>query len=183
MKLSRQKLGKKFPQEDFEVPREDNMDSFQIIMVICFFASALQSLIYFQKMDLSLFGLVKFYCLFLGLSFLIPISLYRSKLTMSFYEYVIFNIISIAPGLLAVLFTINASFSSSPYVESYRIITMDHTEFKSVYTLENDAYKEKEYLRSINDKDEVEISGNEFLSIYFSDGLFGLRLIEKKELH
>ena len=183
MKLSRKKLKKHYSFEEIDLPREDNMERFQIIMVICFFMSALQSLIYFQKMDLSLLGLIKLYSLFLGLSFLLPISLYRIKLTISFYEYIIFNVISIAPGLLAILFTLNASFSSPPYVESYKIVTMEHTEFKSVYTLEKNAYQEKEYLRSINDKDKVEISGNEFFSIHFSDGLFGLRIVEKKELH
>jgi len=179
----KQKVIKDLFSDNTKLPRKDNMDSFQIIMILSFFAAVIQILACFQKLDLSLFNLIKSYSLFLGLSFLIPISLYRKRLTMSFYEYIIYNIITIAPGVLAILFTLNASFSSPTYTEKYKIITTEHTEFKTTYTLENNTYKDKEYLRSINDKDEVEISGHEFLSIHFSDGLFGIRLVIKKELH
>lgn len=166
-----------------DLPEQDNMDIFQISMVLVFFASSLLTFTYFESLDLSVLGLLKMFCLFVGLSFLIPISFYRRKYTMSIYEYLIFNLITFGPFFLTLILSLNMFFTSPTYKETYRIIDKVPTARNTVYTLEENAYDDKEYLRSIGSKDIAETFGSENLSIYFSDGLFGIRIVEKKRLH
>jgi len=165
-----------------ELPEEDNMDRFQIVLIGIFFLSCFACLTMFYSLDLSLFGLFKLLCLFIGISFLVPISLYRKKFTMSFYEYIIFSAISIAPAMLTLTLFTNIALKSPSYVENYKIEHIEHTSIRSIYTLENNAYHEKVYLRSIGNKDEVVVNGSSKFSIIFSDGLFGIRIIEGKQL-
>ena len=161
----------------------DNMDDFNIITVCSFFMGCFLIFFQFESLDLSLFGLIKFYALFVGISFLIPIKLYRKKLTMSFYEYLLFNFLSFAVLAIALLFYTNNKFAGPTYVETYEIINFDQNEYETVYILKDNQYENKKYIRSVKQGDEVIIEGNSKLSIYFSDGLFGLRKIEKKLLH
>ncbi len=165
------------------IPKKDNMENFQVIMVLIFFFSSFVVLKHFFELDVSLFELLKFYCLFLGISFLIPLSLYRKKFTISIYEYLIFNFISFSPLLLGCIFFLNTIFKSAEYSETYRIMDTEVSELNILYTLEGNAYKGRKFLRSISDKDEVEIKGKKNLTIYFSDGLFGIRVVERKELN
>jgi hypothetical protein len=170
--------------DDFiKFPEKDNMESFQITMVCVFFASCFLSLTIFNELDLSLFGLFKLLSLFIGVSFFMPISFYRKKFTMSFYEYVIFSCISVGPALLTLMLYLNIGFKSPSYTESYGIESVVHNSSQSVYTLTGNVYEDKEYLRSIGNKDEVVVEGSSNFSIVFSDGLFGIRIIEQKRLH
>jgi len=164
-------------------PPKDNMNNFLVLMVMSFFAASFYLLSSFFTLDISLTNLVQLYCFFIGISFLIPIKIYRKKLTMSFYEYLIFNFISFAPILISICFLLNGSIKGDAYVETYTIINSEHDEFKTVYFLENNKYEDKEYLRSIKQGDELEVMGSSKLSIYFTEGLFGFRIIEKKTLH
>lgn len=161
----------------------DNMESFNILMVVSFFMASFYVFHSFFSLDIDLFNLLQFYCLFIGLGFLIPIKLYRKKLTMSFYEYLLFNLLSFSPVLIALFFFVNNSFKGGTYVETYNIAHYELNEYGAVYTLEKGQYKDKTYLRSVNQNNNAEVLGNSKLSIYFSDGLFGLRIIENKVLH
>lgn len=135
-----------------------------------------------MTVDMGILGLFKLFCFMVGASFLIPIKIYRKRLTMSIYEYIIFNIITIAPIFCSSFFVLNNVFASDTYVESYKVINIKVDHGNSFYILENEQYKEKEYLRTINNSDVSDVKGSDSLKIYFSDGLFGLREIRKKEV-
>lgn len=163
--------------------KDDNMGTFHVLMVVSFFVSIFIILYQYPLADITILEFFKLICLLIGVSFLIPIKLYRKKLTMSIYEYIISNIISFTPVACALFFILNISFRGAMYEESYKIVHMERGDEKIVFTLENDQYADRVFLRSIHDKEVYEKEGNQYLSIYLSDGLFGMRIIEKKKLH
>lgn len=69
------------------------------------------------------------------------------------------------------------------YIESYPIIHTEVTSSKTVYTLKDNIYEDKKYLRSVYNNEDLEIRGSENLAIYFSEGLLGIRIIEKKRIY
>lgn len=73
-------------------------------------------------------------------------------------------------------------FASDVYIESYKVIDIEVDRGKSYYILENEQYEDEEYLRTINHADISDVRGSDSLKIYFSDGLFGLREVRKKEV-
>ena len=169
--------------EQIHTKQPDNMDKFNIAMVVAFFLSTFYIFESFKQLEISLFQLFQLYCLFMGLSFLVSIKFYRRAFTMSYYEYIIFNILAFTPITISAIFFLNNTMKGDMYLETYKVVRHEQDEFKTVYFLENDAYKEKEYLRSFTQYDEVEVMGSDELSFYFSDGLLGIRVIEKKVLH
>lgn len=171
------------PEDRIKTKKPDNMDRFNTAMVGAFFICSLYIFGSFAKLEISLFQLFQLYCLFIGISFFVSIKFYRRVLTMSYYEYIIFNILAFAPIVISFLFFVNASLKGDTYLETYKVESQNTDEFKTVYFLENDVYKEKEYLRSFTQYDRVEVMGSENLSFYFSDGFLGIRIIEKKVLH
>lgn len=159
------------------------MNNFTVFMVILYFVSLFISIQFFKIIDLSLYKFFRLNLLFIGISFLIPIHFYRKKLSMSFYEYTLINILSIGPFLCALCLILNFLFSGEVYVESYAIVNKERKGSQVLFSLENEEYKEKEYLRTINDYEDVGSIGNaNQLNIQFSDGLFGIRIIEGKRL-
>lgn len=163
--------------------KKDHMDTFHLVMVSVYFISCILLLNTFSQIELSFFELIQLYCLFLGLSFLVPIKLYRKALTISYYEYLFFNILSVAPVLIFLTFEINEQFKGETYIETYPIINKKGSESKTVFTLEGNAYKNQEYMRSISNKENIEIMGSQHLAIYLSDGFLGIRIIEKKRIY
>ena len=163
--------------------RNDNMSKIHIAMVGIYFLSNLYIIGEFNHLDLSLVGLFKLVALLLGLGLLFPIKIYRKWLTISIYEYLILNLIAIAPLLCALIIFTNDTFKSDVYYESYKIEKSEWVKGKIIFYLENNQYDEKEYLRSIKDNEEFEKFGTENLAIFFSDGLWGIRIIEKKRVH
>ncbi len=161
----------------------DNMHPIHVIMVVGYFVSCFMIYNFFQDVELSAFQLLKIFCLLVGIGFLIPIKLYRKKLTMSMYEYIFFNLLGFSTISCALLFLLNASFKDATYEETYRITDIERIHKAYILSLEEDAYADKEYLRIIRDKDNIEKRGNQFYSISFSDGFLGVRIIEKKRLH
>jgi hypothetical protein len=159
------------------------MDNVHLLMVLTYFISLFYIFNMFLQIDLSLFGLTRLAALFLAVSFLIPIKLYRIKFTMSIYEYILLNFLAITPALLALMLSLNYNLRGDMYSETYRIASIERLERKTIYHLKDDQYQQAEYLRTIADNEEIERTNNKYLSIYFSDGLFGIRVIEKKQLH
>ena len=102
---------------------------------------------------------------------------------MSFYEYVIFNIISFAPTSIVLLFILNLTLHSSPYIETYKIVDFEPFDDKYIFHLEDGQYLDDEYLRTIYDDNFPKIEGTSQYSIKFTDGYFGLRVIEEKSSH
>lgn len=152
-------------------------------MVILYFVSLFISIQFFQIVDLSLYEFLRLNFLFIGISFLIPIYLYRKKLSMSFYEYTLINILSIGPFLCTLCLIVNFFFSGETYTESFAIVNKERVGNQVIFTLENEQYEGKEYLRTIYDYEDVgRIGSANQLQIQFSDGLFGIRIIEGKRL-
>lgn len=135
-----------------------------------------------MSIELSVLGLLKIFCFFVAITFLIPIKVYRKWLTISMYEYIIFNVISLAPLFCASFFILNNTFASEPYSETYKVIDLEVKRGNSYYILANKQYEEKEYIRCINPSDEFIVNGSDSLKITFTDGLFGIRIIDQKEL-
>lgn len=165
------------------VPEKDNMGCFTTIMVTSFFPSSITVLMVFRILDLTKFQFLQLFALILAISFFIPIRLYRKKLTISFYEYTIFNFISITPMLLALIFSLNIIFTGNTYVETYSIVKREPSKYQYVYTLADNQYEDKKYLRTIYSNNYPNITGFSKYSIYFQDGMFGIRVIEKKLAH
>ncbi len=163
--------------------RNDNMSKIHIAMVAIYFISNLYIIEEFNHLDLSLLGLIKLIAFLIGFGLLIPIKFYRKWLTISIYEYLILNFITIAPLLCALIIFTNENFKSDIYYESYKIESSEWVKGKTIFYLENNQYEEKEYLRSIKDNEEFEKFGTENFSIFFYDGLWGIRIIEKKRVH
>lgn len=163
--------------------KKDNMSSVHAIMVLSWFFCNLYILELFTKLEINLFQLVQIGVSGIALGFFIPITIYRKKFTMSFYEYIILNILSAGPILCAAFIFLNVTFSSPSYVETYKITSSYRKDGNSVYLLENNTYLDKEYLRTVKHNKNYKKGGSEYLKIQFSDGLFGIRLIEAKSLH
>lgn len=161
----------------------DNMEAITLIGVIAYFASCFFIVYIFQSLDISVFGMFQLFCFFVGASFLIPIKLYRKKLTMSIYEYIILNVITVAPVLSSLMLIINILFAGDSYKEHYSITSsyMDGTQV--YYTLENNAYADKPYLRTINKNELAEFKGTNNIELTFKDGLFGIRKIVSKKFY
>lgn len=165
------------------VEKEDNMGLMALFAAVSFIASILFFVVNIHKIDISNFGLFQLIAIATALWFLIPIKWYRKNFTMSYYEYVIFNIISFAPTSIVLLFILNLNLNGSPYVETYKVKNFDPYERKYVFHLTDGQYEEEEYLRTIYDDDFPNIKGVQEYSIKFSDGYFGLRVIEEKSAH
>jgi len=177
------KYHQKLNLEKIEREEPDNMHVVHVSMVVIYFGSCLIVLNAFLAADLNTFELIKLICLMLGLSFLIPIKLYRRKLTMSMYEYILLNLIGISPLFLALFFSGNWLFKGDIYEESYVIQDMVWHDKTMVIELEDQIYDDREFLRSLKPNEEFEKEGTENYSIYFADGPLGIRFIEGKKLH
>lgn len=165
------------------VEKEDNMGFMALFAAASFIASIMFFVVNIHKVNISVFGLFQLIAIAIAIWFLIPIKLYRKKFTMSFYEYIIFNVISFAPTSIVILFILNMTIHASPYIETYAVDHFDPYERKYIFHLADGKYAEEEYLRTIYDHNFPNIKGVESYSIKFSDGYFGLRLIEEKSAH
>lgn len=183
--IARREKSKTKPLKKIEVYKADsdkNMDRFNTLTVFTFFFACLYLISNFYFLDLSTSNFFQLYFLFLGIGFLISIKKYRSKLDMSIYEYLLFNFMSFAPLLVCSTFFINNTYAFKEYSETYEIKHFEHFATKTVYHLRTEAYPEKEYLRTITQKDKVTVTGEKYLTIYFSDGLLGIRRVDHKVL-
>ena len=172
-----------FAQKKLNVERNDNTGFLALFATITFIGSIMFFVVNIYKIDISNFGLFRLLAITTALWFFIPIKLYRKKFTISFYEYVIFNIISFAPTSIVLLFILNLTFNSSPYIETYQISDFEPFDEKYIFNLADGQYQEDEYLRTIYDYNFPNIQGTTEYSIKFSDGYFGLRVIEEKSSH
>ena len=102
---------------------------------------------------------------------------------MSIYEYLIFNILTFASSTFALFLILNSAITLDRIQETYGIEHIERIDGYTIYTLEDNAYKDKEYLRRINDIDLVTVEGENKLTIHFRKGIFGIRLVERKELY
>ena len=159
------------------------MTNFQVLMVLGYFISVFIIFQQFKDLDMSKFELFKLLVLLLSLSFLIPIKLYRKALTMSMYEYVIFNFIGFTTISCALVFTLNYTFKGEVYTESHKIEKIIRLDKGFLFQLEDETYADREFLRTMNDNEDFKREGNEYLNLTFSDGLFGIRIIEGRGLH
>jgi len=176
-------LVKKLNENDLNKRKADNMENFTYVMILAYFCALFYIIQTFPYLDLKKMELLRFYCLFLAIGFLFPLKLYRKKFTMSIYEYLIFNILTFASSTFALFLILNASVTIEEAVESYKIEHVRRVDGYTIYTLENNAYEEKKYLRKINDIDLVTVNGENYLKIHFKKGLFGIRIVERKELY
>lgn len=161
----------------------DNMSPITLLGVIAFFLSCFYIVYNFQSLDISVLGMFKLFCFFVGLSFFIPIKIYRKKLTMSVYEYIILNLITVAPLLCSLFLITNILFAGDPYKEEYRIISSYIEGTQVYYILEDEVYTEKPYLRTINKNESAEFLGTNHIELTFRDGLFGIRKVVTKRFY
>jgi hypothetical protein len=177
--LSRQKQAAKI-----DLPEEDNMTDIHLLMVIAWFACNFYIFFVFKGLDLKLFGLFQLAILSIGLGFFIPIKIYRRRYTMSFYEYILLNFLALGPFFCASIILLNTVFSGPTYQETYRIEQSIRENGDTIYILEDNAYQEKAYLRTVNQNKNYKSHQKkwEYLTLEFSDGLFGIRLIKGKSL-
>lgn len=169
--------------EKIQREEPDNMHAIHVLMVVVYFISSLIVLNAFLIADLNTFELIKLICLMLAISFLVPVKFYRRRLTISMYEYILLNLIGISPFFMALFLGGNWTFRGDSYEESYRIEQMIRDEKSMILVLEDDAYAEREFLRTLNPNEEFEKEGTENYSIFFADGPLGIRFIEGKRLH
>lgn len=169
--------------ERIEREEPDNMHLIHVSMVMVYFASCIVVLNAFLIADLKSFELIQLICLMLAITFLIPIKFYRRKLTMSMYEYILLNIIGISPLFMALFLGSNWIFKGQAYEESYQIEEMIRDDKSIILMLENDAYNDRQFLRTLYPNEEFEKEGTDNYSIFFADGPFGIRFIEGKKLH
>lgn len=174
---------KKLDLHSIEREEADNMHSVTVVMVVVYFISCVIILNGFVNADLKAFELIRLLCLLLGISFFVPLRLYRKKLTMSMYEYILINLLGVTPILCALFFSINWFSKGEVYAETYRIEVFERVEKDMLLQLEGDAYQDRAFLRTIHKNEEFVKDGNEFYTIYFSDGVLGLRFVEGKRLH
>jgi hypothetical protein len=163
--------------------KEDNMGVVAFFSAFTFIGSILFFVVNIHKIDISNFGLFQLLAITVAIWFFVPIRLYRKKFTMSFYEYIIFNIISFAPTSIVLLFLLNLAFNGSPYIETYPIIKFEPSKEKYIFKLADGQYEEAQHLRTIYDYNFPNIHGTSQYSIKFSDGYFGLRVIEEKSTY
>lgn len=161
----------------------DNMSSITLLGIIAYFTSCFYVVYTFESLDIRVLGIFKLFCFFIGISFLIPIKIYRKKLTISIYEYIILNIITVAPVLCSIVLFLNAVFAGDPYTEQYKITSTYIEGTQVYYVLENDTYLDKPYLRTINKNEEADFQGTDYIELTFKDGLFGIRKVVSKKFY
>ncbi|MEQ8909024.1 MAG: hypothetical protein RIC95_07515 [Vicingaceae bacterium] len=167
----------------FEVPEEDNMENLHILMAIAWFFCNFYVFQLFNNLDISLFQLIQLTVVSIAMGFFVPIKVYRRKYTMSFYEYIFFNLLAVGPILCAAFLFLNVTFNSPAYTETYKIVSSERSNGNTVYNLEDKQYQDKVYLRTVKYNSNYKKGGNDYLKIRFSSGLFGIRIIESKSLH
>jgi len=166
-----------------DFPQKDYMSSIIAWSVFIYFMSAIIILSSYSYYVLKIINIVQLFCFFLAIAFLIPIRYYRKKLNMSYYEYIFVNFLGITPLLFLLTLGVNSAFKSEPYVETYQIVNAISTSGTMIYILENDSYQDYEHVRSIDLSKDVIIEGNTFFSIYFTDGLLGIKMVEQQRVH
>lgn len=177
---STQKTGEKH--QKISLPQKDNMGSAHVVLVLLFFFCAAFLGNTFLSIDLSLFDYLKFFLIFLVLSIAVPIKWYRKKLTLSYYEFYIFNTISIAPFLFSFFLFLNFV-STNSSTKKYKIVNATLEERKRIYTLENSALNNKEFARTFTNKELNRIFGGDTLKIQFSTGIFGITRVDEKTIY
>lgn len=166
-----------------DLPKKDYMSLIVGWSIFIYFFSAIIVLSNYSYYVLRIINLFQFFCFFLAIAFLIPIRYYRKKLNMSYYEYILINLLGIAPFLLMLTLGINRAFKGEPYVETYEIVKTTSTNGSMTYILENAHYQEYEHVRTIDLSKDVIIEGNTFFSIYFTDGILGIKMVEQQRVH
>lgn len=167
----------------YRTDREDNMSPIHFLMSLLYFVSLFLLFYYFGKTFMNLFSLFGLFILFAAAAFLIPISLYRKKFTMSYYEFALLNIIGIAPTLTTLLLLLNFHITFNEHIEKHKIIKRDISKQEIILYLENNALDEFEFLRTIDDEEMHQHPGmySDTLSITFADGLFGYKVVKNRE--
>ena len=165
------------------IPKKDYMSTIIGWAVFVYFLSAIIIMTNHDYFVLSVFQFIQLFCLLLALTFLVPIKFYRKKLDMSYYEYIFLNFLGFSPILLLLVLGVNYSFKSAPYEETYRIVNYTSSQGNMTYVLEGNKYEDYDHIRTIKLSGDVEIEGNTFMSISFSNGLLGIRMIEKQKIH
>ncbi len=164
-------------------PKKDYMPVIIAWAVVIYFLSGIFLLTNYSYFVLSVFQFIQLFCFFLALTFLVPIRIYRKKLKMSYYEYIFLNFLGFSPIMLLFALGINYSFKSDAYLETYRIINFSSSKGSMIYILEDNKYDEYENVRTIKLSEDIEIDGNAFMAISFSDGVLGIRMIEKQKVY
>src|SRR5690606_1003529 len=101
----------------YKTDTEDNMSAIHFLMVLLYFVSLFLMFYYFGKTFMNLFSLFSFFLLFTAAAFLVPISIYRKKFTMSYYEFALMNVLGIAPTLTTLLLLLNFHITFNEHVE------------------------------------------------------------------
>ncbi len=166
-------------------PAKHKTEQLIAFVVLAYFINYFFIIELFKILELKLLNLFRLLALTVGISFFIPIRVYRKKIRLSYYEYIIYNLICVGPLFLLLILSLNIGFSSKNYTETYSIVSINKIDEYSghVLTLENDAYEDKLYLREIKATENIgNISTAKKIEYKFSDGLFGIRIIKDKTL-
>lgn len=158
----------------------DNMSNMHLVMVLLYFSSMFLIITYFQKTFISLNELFKFLSLVMAGTFIIPIGIYRWKLTMSYYEYIMWNCLSLAPTICALALLINYHITSSIYEEVYHIDRISKQNKNLLLILDSNTYAENEFVREFSESDFNDIYRSDSLVLTFAKGLFGRKVLKEK---
>lgn len=183
-KLVKEKLieEKKRPDSQSGNPKRST-DNLMGFIVILYFIVTICVTAIFQILDLSIFQLFRLFILTVGISFLIPIKVYRKRWALNFYEYLIYNIVFVGPTLLLIAFSINFINPSPTYTESYAITAKERIDGAIVLGLENNKYQDKTYLRTFSENEDTHKAAYaNRLELEFSNGLLGIRIIKNRIL-
>ena len=164
----------------YKTDKSDNMSTVHFLMVLLYFISLFVLIQYYLKTFMNFFELVGFFIFSIALAFLIPISVYRKKYTMSFYEYALINIMGLAPVITALLLLLNFHLASNLSVGTYKIVARKDTGKSVILVLENDAWAEHEFVRTIDDFSNYRkpATSADTLSIAIAEGLFGYKVLK-----
>lgn len=167
----------------YKTDTEDNMSPIHFLMVALYFVSIFLLMHYFGKTLMNFFALFSLFMLFAAAAFLVPISIYRKKFTMSYYEFSLMNILGIAPCLTSLMLLLNFHISTNEHIERYKITRREVSNQEMILHLESNALNKQEFLRTIDDEEMLQYPDtySDTLSITFAEGLFGYEVVKNRE--
>tara|TARA_B100000809_G_C15137682_1_gene531440 strand:- start:1485 stop:2036 length:552 start_codon:yes stop_codon:yes gene_type:complete len=164
-------------------PKKDKSLLFITLAVLGLFVGVLLILGLYSITIISFYTITKLLVGFAILGFLIPLKYYHKWFHFIKYEMIIFNIIGIAPFLTGLLLLLNFTIPLNTTTTDYKIEKIYFDDSQSmVVVLENKIFSEEQRIVESSNKSAIKINGKNALRLTLSKGLFGLDVVNDREL-
>lgn len=165
------------------LPKKDKSLLFITLAVLGLFVGTLLIIGLYSITIISLYTIIKLLIGFAIVGFLIPLKYYQKWFYFLKYEMIVFNIIGISPLFTGLFLLLNFTVPLNTTITDYKIekIYFDDSQYM-VVVLENKIFSEEQRILKLSNKSLIKIEGKNALKLTLSKGLFGLDVVNDREL-